>query len=120
MPAVPAGARPVAGADFGRLLGFLTKALKAVPGRKRGALLLAMRTEVPVCGLRPVRAARSARSKVPKPVMATFPPRTTSRTTESSTVSSASLAALRLPRVFSSSLMRSALFTWFLHGWAPG
>ena len=70
-----------------------------------------MRTEVPVCGLRPVRAARSTRSNVPKPVIATLPPFTTSRTIVSSTVSSASLAALRLPSFFSSSLTRSALFT---------
>jgi hypothetical protein len=107
----PAAARPVAGANFGRLLGFLTYDLNDVPARNRGALARGMRTEVPVCGLRPVRAARSTRSNVPKPVIETFPPRTTSRTMVSRTASRASLAALRLPSRFSSSLTRSALFT---------
>ena len=82
-----------------------------MPARKRGAFDLGMRTEVPVWGFRPVRAARSTLSNVPKPVIETFPPRTTSRTMVSSTASRASLAALRLPSRFSSSLTRSALFT---------
>ncbi len=85
--------------------------MKEVPGRKRGALDFGMRTDVPVCGLRPVRAARSTRSKVPNPVMATLPPFTTSRTIVSSTVSSASLAAMRLPPLFSTSQTRSAVLT---------
>ena len=102
----------MAGAFFGSVLGFLTYDLNEVPARKRGAFDFGMRTEVPVCGLRPVRAARSTRSNVPNPVIETFPPRTTSRTMVSSTASRASLAALRLPSRFSSSLTRSALFTW--------
>ena len=101
------GARGSPARRGGRLrswLGFLTYDLKDVPARNRGAFDLGMRTEVPVWGFRPVRAARSTRSNVPKPVIETSPPRTTSRTMVSSTASRASLAALRLPSRFSSLL----------------
>lgn len=79
---------------------------------KRGTDVFGIFTGSPVCGLRPVRAARAAFSKVPNPVIATLPPLLTSRTMASSTASSASVAALRLPRLASIDLMSSALFTF--------
>ncbi|MGL4743608.1 MAG: hypothetical protein ACRCXL_04375, partial [Dermatophilaceae bacterium] len=51
-PPTPAGARPVAGADRGRLVGLRTHPLNEVPGRNRGALALRIRTDSPVRGLR--------------------------------------------------------------------
>jgi putative acetyltransferase len=47
----------------------------SVPGRNAGTRDAGTLTEAPVAGLRAVRAARSRRSKTPKPVMATFSPR---------------------------------------------
>ena len=61
--------------------------------------------------MRPVRAARSARSNVPNPVMPTFPPLATSRMMLSKTASRASEASLRLPSLTSRAAISSALFT---------
>ena len=108
--AVPAAARP-ATAALGSERGFLTTSLNAEPARNLGDHGLLDLTEAPVRGLRPVRAARAACSKVPKPVMATLPPLATSRMITSTTAVRASLAALRLPSRDSSSLISSALFT---------
>ena len=109
--AVPAAARAPATAALGSFLGLATTSLKPAPARNFGTLVLRMRTVSPVRGLRPVRAARADFSKVPKPVMATLPPLATSRMITSTTWERASLAALRLPSRFSSSLTSSALFT---------
>src|SRR5580765_8664276 len=69
---VPAAARPPARAVFGSLRGSATTSLNEVPALKRGTEVFLMRTLSPVRGLRPVRAARAAFSKVPKPVMPTL------------------------------------------------
>src|SRR5690606_20009916 len=44
-----------------------TRSLSLEPALNAGALLAAIWSSAPVCGLRPVRAARSRTSKVPKP-----------------------------------------------------
>ena len=109
--AVPAAARVPARAALGSLRGLATTSLKALPARNRGTCVLLIFTASPVRGLRPVRAARAAFSNVPNPVIATFPPLATSRMTTSTTASSASVAALRLPSRSSSARITSALFT---------
>ena len=109
--AVPAAARAPATAALGSERGFFTTSLNAEPARNLGTTVFLIFTLAPVRGLRPVRAARAACSNVPKPVMATLPPLATSRMITSTTAVSASLAALRLPRRLSSSLISSALFT---------
>ena len=48
--------------------------LNSVPGRKAGTEVFFTRTFAPVAGFRPMRAARSRRSKAPKPVRMTFSP----------------------------------------------
>ena len=52
----------------------LTASLKSLPALKAGAFAAAISISAPVCGLRPLRAARSRTSKVPKPTKATFSP----------------------------------------------
>jgi hypothetical protein len=47
---------------------YLTASLRAFPGLNAGTLLAAISISSPVCGLRPLRAARSRTSKLPKPI----------------------------------------------------
>src|SRR5580693_6455320 len=64
----------------------------------------------PVCGLRPVRAARWARSKVKKPVMTTFSPLATEATTTSSRPASTDATSLEVEPVWAATAaMRSVL-----------
>jgi len=56
-----------------------TTALRSAPARNFGTDVFFARILAPVCGLRTMRAGRIAFSNAPKPVMATFSPRATSR-----------------------------------------
>ena len=47
---------------------YLTASLSALPALKAGTLEAAILISLPVCGLRPLRAARSRTSKLPKPI----------------------------------------------------
>src|SRR5699024_6641024 len=51
---------------------FLTASLRALPALNAGTLLAGISISSPVCGLRPLRAARSRTSKVPNPIICTF------------------------------------------------
>ena len=53
---------------------YFTASLSALPGLKAGTLLAAISISLPVCGLRPLRAARSRTSKLPKPINCTLSP----------------------------------------------
>ena len=109
--AVPAEARVAADPVLASFFWPETMSLKLVPARNFGMRVFLILTVSPVLGLRPVRAARFARSNVPKPVMPTLPPLATSRMTMSRTASRASEATLRLPSLASRAPISSALFT---------
>ncbi len=47
---------------------YLTASFNALPGLNAGTLLAGISISSPVCGLRPLRAARSRTSKLPKPI----------------------------------------------------
>ena len=47
---------------------YFTASLRALPGLNAGTLLAGISISSPVCGLRPLRAARSRTSKLPKPI----------------------------------------------------
>ena len=47
---------------------YLTASLRALPALNAGTLEAAIVISLPVCGLRPLRAARSRTSKLPKPI----------------------------------------------------
>ncbi len=49
-------------------LSYLTASFNALPGLNAGTLLAGISISSPVCGLRPLRAARSRTSKLPKPI----------------------------------------------------
>src|SRR5690554_541899 len=53
---------------------YLTASFRALPALKPGTLEAAILISAPVCGLRPVRAARSFTEKVPKPIRVTWSP----------------------------------------------
>src|SRR5574340_1084653 len=73
-----------------------TAALKPAPAVKRGTVDAAILISAPVCGLRPVRAARLEDLKVPKPTRVTVSPFETALTTASRMASSALPAAALL------------------------
>lgn len=117
--AVPAGLpeRGAPAGNFGSLVAPLTTSLKLLPGRNFGTAVFFTFTVAPVAGLRAVRAARSWRSKTPKPVIATFSPLATARVIVSTTASTARPATLRslsMRSVMAS--ISSALFTASLRG----
>ena len=87
----------VAVGAFGSFLAPDTKALSSAPARNFGTAVFFARVRSPVRGLRTIRAGRTALSKAPNPVMATFSPLTTSRVTVSTTDSSACRAADLFP-----------------------
>jgi hypothetical protein len=99
----------------GSLSSFLapeTIALRSAPGVNFGTDFFFARIVSPVRGLRTVRALRTCLLNEPKPVIATFSPRATSRVMTSSTDSSACWACLRLPSYRAASVsMSSDLFT---------
>ena len=83
--------------SLGSFLAPETTSLSCAPGLNEGTAFFLAFIRAPVAGLRTQRASRTFFSKEPKPVMATFSPRATSRVIVSSTESSACAAALRLP-----------------------
>ena len=65
--------KPVTQAQMLDMIGFLkanylTASLRALPALNAGTLEAAIVISLPVCGLRPLRAARSRTSKLPKPI----------------------------------------------------
>jgi hypothetical protein len=82
---------------FGSFLAPDTNAFSSAPARNLGTAVFLARVRSPVRGLRTIRAGRTAFSKAPNPVIATFSPLTTSRVTVSTTDSSACRAADLLP-----------------------
>jgi hypothetical protein len=100
-------------AGLGSLGSFLapdTTALRSAPAVNFGTAVFLAFTRSPVRGLRTHRASRTRFSKDPKPVMATFSPRATSRVMVSRTDSSACWACLRFP----SYRFESASISWVL------
>lgn len=71
--------------------------LNAAPGAKRTPFAAAICTGAPVCGLRPVRAARDVGTKLPKPRMLTLSPALAASMTASTKALSA-LSAWRFSR----------------------
>src|ERR1035437_7949484 len=82
---VLAEARAPAAEVLGSFFGSATTSRNCVPALNFGTAVFLILTLAPVRGLRPILAARSAFSKVPKPVMPTFSPRATVRMMTSST-----------------------------------
>jgi hypothetical protein len=114
-----------AGAAFAAVVVFLAAATlatlplatisrNAVPGLNAGTDVFFTFTGSPVRGLRAVRALRARFSKTPKPVMATRSPLVTAFSTSLMTASSAAVAVFRSPSRAASASMSSALFTVFL------
>jgi hypothetical protein len=104
VPAAPAatartdgGFGIVAAVSLGSFLAPDTTFLRSWPGENLGTAFFLDFIRSPVWGLRTQRALRTAFSKDPKPVMATFSPLATSRVMVSSTESSACAACLRFP-----------------------
>jgi hypothetical protein len=87
----------VAAVSLGSFLAPDTTFLRSWPGENLGTAFFLDFIRSPVCGLRTQRALRTAFSKDPNPVMATFSPLATSRVMVSSTESSACAACLRFP-----------------------
>lgn len=87
----------VAAVRRGSFLAPETMSLSSLPAENFGTDFFFDFIRSPVCGLRTHRALRTALSKEPKPVIATFSPLATSRVMVSSTDSSACAACLRFP-----------------------
>jgi hypothetical protein len=83
--------------SFGSFFWPDTTALRSAPAVNLGIAVFLAFTRSPVRGLRTHRASRMRFSNEPKPVIATFSPRATSRVMTSSTESSACCACFRLP-----------------------
>ena len=83
--------------SFGSFFAPDTTAFSSAPAVNLGIAVFLALMRSPVRGLRTQRASRTRFSKDPKPVIATFSPRATSRVIVSSTDSSACCACLRLP-----------------------
>ena len=93
----PGGLGMVAAVSFGSFLAPEMTSLSSVPAENFGTDFFLDLIRSPVCGLRTQRALRTAFSKEPKPVIATFSPLATSRVMVSRTDSSAWAACLRFP-----------------------
>src|SRR3569832_947285 len=90
---------------------FATAVLKTAPAVKRGTVDAAILISAPVCGLRPVRAARLDDLKVPKPTRVTVSPFATALTTASRIASSAlPAAALLMSASVAATTINSHLF----------
>ena len=99
----------------------LTVALKSPPGRKRGTAVATLRIASPVDGARYVRAARSALSKTPKPLIDTFWPLATVSVMASTTAWTASDASFLLVSIRAATTsMSSALFIQVFLRRSPG
>ena len=109
--AVLAEARAPAAVVLGSCFGSATTARNFVPALNFGTAVFLILTLAPVRGLRPILAARAARSKVPKPVIPTFLPLATSRMMTSSKPSTAADAAFLPPRRLSRASISCPLFT---------
>jgi len=96
-PRTVGGLGMLAAVSLGSFLAPEMTFLRSWPGVNFGTDFFFDFIRSPVCGLRTHRALRTAFSNEPKPVIATFSPRATSRVMVSSTDSSAWAAALRLP-----------------------
>jgi hypothetical protein len=83
----------VAAVDFGNFLAPETYAFNSAPALNFGTAVFFARVRAPVRGFRTMRAGRTTFSKAPKPVIATFSPRTSSAVMVSTTVSSARRAS---------------------------
>jgi hypothetical protein len=83
--------------SFGSFFWPETTALRSAPAVNFGIAVFLAFTRSPVRGLRTQRASRMRFSNEPKPVIATFSPRATSRVMTSSTDSSACCACFLLP-----------------------
>jgi hypothetical protein len=86
-----------ASVSFGSFFAPETTFFRSAPALNFGIAVFLALIRSPVRGLRTQRASRTRFSNEPKPVMATFSPRATSRVIVSSTDSNACAAALRLP-----------------------
>lgn len=95
--AVAVLATSLAFGSFGSFFLPETTALRSAPAVNFGIAVFFALILSPVRGLRTKRASRIRFSKEPKPVMATFSPRATSRVMVSRTDSNACCACLRLP-----------------------
>jgi hypothetical protein len=115
-PARAVTARPGVEDGGGTFFAPLTMSLKPWPGRNLGMVVFFSFTAAPVVGLRAVRAARSAFSKTPKPLMPTFSPLATARVMTSTTDSTAIVAVRLSPSRSVSASIRSVLFTGVLSG----
>jgi hypothetical protein len=93
----PGGFGIVAAVSRGSFFAPEMTSLSSLPAENFGTAFFFDFIRSPVCGLRTQRALRTAFSKEPKPVIATFSPRATSRVMVSSTDSSAWAACLRFP-----------------------
>ncbi len=101
--------------SFGSFLAPETKPLRSAPAVNFGTEVFLVFICSPVRGLRTVRAGRARFSNEPKPVMATFSPRATSRVMVSITESRAWAASLRFPsKRAASASMSCVLFTFYL------
>ena len=92
-----------------------TTAFSSAPARNFGTAVFFALTRSPVAGLRTMREGRTAFSKAPKPVIATFSPLATSRAMVSTTESNALDAAFLLPSKWAA----SASMNWLLFTWLP-
>jgi hypothetical protein len=109
--------------SFGSFLAPETTFLRSCPGVNFGTFFFFVRMVSPVEGLRAVPALRTFLSKEPKPVMATFSPRATSRVMVSRTDSRACAACFLFPSKRVESLSMSCdLFTVFpsMNAWRTG
>ncbi len=96
-PLVFLAALLVAAAALGSFFSPDTTALNSAPALNFGTAVFLARLRSPVRGLRTMREGRTTLSKAPKPVMATFSPRATSRVTVSRIDSSACPAFFLFP-----------------------
>gem|GEM_PF-5898868 len=93
----------------------LTASFSALPARKPGTLPAGMVNSLPVCGLRPVRAARSRTENVPKPTSATSSPSFSESETELTNASNTRpAAALEISASAAILSINCDLFTLFI------
>src|SRR5690554_6389083 len=91
---------------------YLTASFRALPALKPGTLAAAILISAPVCGLRPVRAARSLTEKVPNPTSTTESPFFRAPVMLSTTASTARpAAALGISADAAMASISSVLFT---------
>ncbi len=76
-------------------LNYLMASFKALPGLKAGIFDAAISISSPVCGLRPLRAARVRTSKLPKPINCTLSPFAKVSWIDAKTASTAAVASIQ-------------------------